>query len=294
MQTHNWISEFRQYLIDQDRGENTVKAYCRDLNLYARWFEEMNSQAFEPSLLNAPDLREYRRHLLDDEKMKGSTWNRRRASFKAFSMWAIFNGHIHTDPMHGVNAVKGDRRVPLALSETEYRALRREMDHMVNSAKTPKKKIQAIRDRAALAFGLYAGVRSGEVVKLEVSDLLLRVKSGEMQIRQGKGRTDAELDIPDELRHALKPWMDIHPGTSKVFPISQREIERRAKAIGKAAGIDRMWFHRTRHTMISRALNVLEIPLPIVQAAARHVRGETTMMYATATRTQVLDALNRL
>jgi site-specific recombinase XerD len=290
----NWLSSFRQHLIDQDRGDNTVKAYCRDLELYARWFEQANNQVFEPSLLCAPDLREYRRYLLDDEKVKGSTWNRRRASFKAFSMWAIFSGHIHTDPLHGVNAVKGTRRVPLALGEAEYRALRREMDHMVNSARTPKKKIQAIRDRAALAFGLYAGIRSGEVVKLEISDLLLRDKSGEMQIRQGKGRTDADLDIPIELRHALKPWLEIHPGTPKLFPITQRELERRAKAIGKSAGIDNMWFHRTRHTMISQMLNKHNIPLPIVQAAARHVRGETTMMYATATRTQVLDALNRL
>ena len=289
-----WIDDFAKHLIEEDRGDNTVKAYCRDLELYARWFEQANNQAFEPSLFCAPDLREYRRYLLDDQKMKGATWNRRRASFKAFSMWAIFNGHIHTDPLHGVNAVKNTKRVPLALGEAEYRALRREMDHMINSARTPKKKQQAIRDRAALAFGLYAGIRSGEVVKLEISDLLLRDKSGEMRIRQGKGRTDAELDIPNELRHALSAWMEIHPGTAKLFPITQRELQRRAKAIGKAAGIDKMWFHRTRHTMISRMLNVLEVPLPIVQGAARHVRGETTMLYATATRTQVLDALNRL
>lgn len=299
MDKQNWISEFRQYLIDQDRGDNTVKAYCRDLDLYARWFEEMNGQLFEPSLLNAPDLREYRRHLLDDDQVMATTWNRHRASLKVFALWAAQNGHLQGDPLAGVNPAPVEDPLPKALSAEEFRRLRRQLDIMVNAKRTDVWHAQALRDRAALALMLYCGLRSGEVVKLNVSDLLLRDKSGEVRIRQGKGRKDAVVKINNEARSALREWLAIHPGTESLLPgkatarISQRQIERRVKEIGQLAGLDDMWPHRARHWMITRGLNELNIPLPIMQKMARHKRGETTMRYAVATDEQVALAVER-
>ena len=295
-----WLSDFRQHLIEQDRGENTVKAYCRDLELYARWFEQANSQAFEPSMLNAPDLREYRRHLLEEEQVMATTWNRHRASLKVFAIWAALNGHLQGDPLSGVNPAFIEDPLPKALSAEEFRRLRRQLDIMVNGARTDVWGKQAIRDRAALALMLYCGLRSGEVVKLNISDLLLRDKSGEVRIRQGKGRKDATVKVNNEARSALREWIAVHPGTDSLFPgksterISQRQIERRVKAIGQLAGLDDMWPHRARHWMITRGLNELHIPLPVMQKLARHKRGETTMRYAVATDEQVALAVERL
>ena len=295
-----WLSDFRQHLIDQDRGENTVKAYCRDLELYARWFEQANNQAFQPSMLNAPDLREYRRHLLEEEQVMATTWNRHRASLKVFAIWAALNGHLQGDPLSGVNPAFIEDPLPKALSAEEFRRLRRQLDIMVNGARTDVWGKQAIRDRAALALMLYCGLRSGEVVKLNISDLLLRDKSGEVRIRQGKGRKDATVKVNNEARSALREWIAVHPGTDSLFPgksterISQRQIERRVKAIGQLAGLDDMWPHRARHWMITRGLNELHIPLPVMQKLARHKRGETTMRYAVATDEQVALAVERL
>jgi integrase/recombinase XerC len=295
-----WALDFKQYLIEQDRGENTVKAYCRDLELYARWFEQANHQVFEPSLLNAPDLREYRRHLLEDQQVTASTWNRHRASLKIFALWSALNGHLQGDPLSGVNPAAIEEPLPKALSPEEFRRLRRQLDIIVNGARTDQWGRQAIRDRAALALMLYCGLRSGEVVKLNVSDLLLKDKSGEVRIRQGKGRKDAMVKVNNEARTALREWLAVHPGTDSLFPgkstnrISQRQVERRVKAIGQLAGLDEMWPHRARHWMITRGLNELHIPLPIMQKMARHKRGETTMRYATATDAQVADAVERL
>ena len=296
----NWLSGFRKHLIEQDRGDNTVKAYCRDLELYARWFEQANNQAFEPSLLNAPDLREYRRHLLEEEQVMATTWNRHRASLKVFALWSAQNGHLQGDPLSGVNPAPVEDPLPKALSAEEFRRLRRQLDIMVNGARTDVWGRQAVRDRAALALMLYCGLRSGEVVKLNISDLLLRDKSGEVRIRQGKGRKDATVKVNNEARSALREWLAVHPGTDSLFPgkatkrISQRQIERRVKAIGLAAGLDDMWPHRARHWMITRGLNELQIPLPVMQKMARHKRGETTMRYAVATDEQVSLAVERL
>lgn len=294
-----WLSEFRQHLIEQDRGDNTVKAYCRDLDLYARWFEQANGQEFQPSLLNAPDLREYRRHLLEDQKASGLTWNRKRASIKGFAVWALLNGHLRSDPLFGVNPVAVEDPLPKAFSPEEYRRIRRQLDIMVNAPRTDGWRVQAIRDRAALALMFYCGVRSGEVVKLDVSDLLLRDKSGELKIRQGKGRKDAALKVNEEARFALREWIAIHPGTTGLFPgkgterISQRQIERRFKAICLLAGVQGHP-HQARHWMIDHAINDLKLPLPTVQKMARHKRGETTLGYARATDAQVAAAVEML
>lgn len=296
----NWLFEFQTYLEEQDRSENTVMSYCRDVELYARWFEQMNGEAFEPRLLNAPDLREYRRYLLEEEKAMATTWNRRRASLKVFAMWAAQNGWLHGDPLAGVNPAQVEEPLPKALTPEEFRKLRRQMDIDVNTARTEQWRRQAIRDRAYLSLMLYCLLRSGEVVKLDVQDLLLRDKSGEVQIRQGKGRKDAVVKVGSEARSALKEWLAIHPGTVSLFPgkssdrISQRQIERRVKEIGLAAGLDDMWPHRARHWGITRGLNELMLPLPVVQKMARHKRGDTTLNYARATDEQLTLAAERL
>lgn len=296
----SWLNDFHTHLVNQDRSENTVSAYCRDVTLFAEWFQAMNHQPFEPKLLNAPDLREYRRFLLDEQHISGATWNRRRASIKVFAIWAGTMGWLYGDPMLGVNPVHIEDPLPKALSPEEFRKLRRQMDIEVNTARTDPWRRQAIRDRAALSLMLYCLLRSGEVVKLDVQDLLLREKSGEVRIRQGKGRKDAVVKIGSEARSALKEWLAIHPGTASLFPgkaserISRRQIERRVKEIGLAAGLDDMWPHRARHWGITRGLNELGVPLAIMQKMARHKRGDTTMRYAVATESQLSEVAERL
>lgn len=292
----NWKSDFENYLVNQDRSQNTVAAYCRDVTLYADWFQQMNAQAFEPQLLNAPDLREYRRFLLDECHVQATTWNRRRASLKVFAMWSARQGLIQGDPFTGVNPAQVEEPLPKALSPEDFRRLRRQMDIDVNTARTEQWRWQAIRDRAYLSLMLYGLLRSGEVVKLNVSDLLLKDKSGEVRIRQGKGRKDATVKLGNEARTNLKAWLAIHPGGDALFPgkgsgrISQRQVERRVKEIGLAAGLDDMWAHRARHWGITYLLNEKGLPLPIVQKMARHKRGDTTMRYAVATDEQMAQA----
>jgi site-specific recombinase XerD len=294
------LTEFRKYLTDQDRSPNTINAYCKDIDQYIRWFEHENKQDFHPPLLNAPDLREYRRHLLEEDQVKATTWNRHRASLKVFAMWAAQKGWVQGDPLNSVNPVAIEDPLPKALSPEEFRRLRRQMEIEVNSARTETWRKQALRDRAMMSLMLYCGLRSGEVVKLDVSDLLLRDKSGEARVRQGKGRKDATVKVPSEARLALRQWLAVHPGGHSLFPgkdterISQRQIERRVKALGAASGLDDVWPHRARHWMITRALNELGLPLPVVQKMARHKRGDTTMRYAAATDQQVAAAAEML
>ncbi|MBU1661278.1 MAG: site-specific integrase, partial [Chloroflexi bacterium] len=73
----NEIHDFTAYLQSQDRSPLTVKGYRSDLRSFARWFEQTNGEQLTPQAITPTDLREYRHHLLDVERRKASTINRR-------------------------------------------------------------------------------------------------------------------------------------------------------------------------------------------------------------------------
>ncbi len=289
----SWRNEYEAYLIDSGRSAKTVEAYCRDVDLYARWFRQVNDEPFAPRLLCGPDLREYRTYSLDVERVSAATWNRRLASLKVFAAWSQMRGYIVNDPMRGVLPEEQVELPPYWLSPEEFRRLRRQLEINVNTARTEAWRRQAIRDRAMIALMLYAGLRVSEVVRLTPDDLLLRLRSGYVQVR-GKGGKQARIELGREARRALTAWLEIRPGGAALFVgkgterLSTRQVERRVRAVGQAAGIDDLRPHRLRHTFIRRlAVNddgSPKHPGGWVRDMARHSRSTTTERYYQASR----------
>jgi site-specific recombinase XerD len=293
----NWSDEFVEHLIEQGRSRNTIQAYVRMIKQYAEWFEAARSKPFEPCLFVAPDVREYR--TLRQDKDSANTWNLRLASFKAFAIFAAFKGWIHTDPLQGVRPRELQAPAPKALAAHEMRDVRAELDVQINGARTEFKRDLNVRDRAIVALMAYAFLRSGEVAALDVDDVSLRDKSGDVKIRHGKGDKEATVPLGREARLALGAWLEIGPGRGSLFPgkgserISQREIQRLVKALGVKCGLD-LWPHRFRHTGLSSLHHEHGVPLATVQRLARHVRAETTLRYATASDGQMRAAVEAL
>ena len=292
-----WRDEFSAHLAEQGRSPRTIEAYGRMMSQYADWFEAARAMAFEPRLFVSPDLREYRtvRTQIDS----AATWNLRLAAFKAFAIFAALKGWIHMDLLLGVLPRKLAEAAPKALNAQEYRALRSELDVQINGARTEDQRTRKIRDRAILSLMTYAFLRSGEVVALDVDDIDLRPKSGDVRIRHGKGDKEASVPLSSEVRLALSSWMAVHPGSDSLFPgkgtgrISQREVQRLTKSIGAKCSID-LWPHRLRHTGLHKLIHDAHVDLATAQRLARHVRGETTLRYATATDEQMRLAVESL
>lgn len=292
-----WSDEFRGHLVEQGRSPKTIEAYQRMMRQYAEWFEETRRRAFEPGQFVAPDMREYRTMRIEIDQ--AATWNLRLAAFKAFAMFAMLQGWIHTDPLQGVLPRKQDLPAPKALNAQEFRDLRCELDVQINGSKTDYGRRRGIRDRAIMALMAYAMLRSGEVVALNLDNITLGEKSGEVRILHGKGDKQAKVKLGHEVRMALSEWVAVHPGGESLFPgkgterISQREVQRLAKSIGKKCSIN-LWPHRLRHTGVHRLIHEKHVALATVQKLARHVRGETTLRYAVATDEQLSLAIENL
>ncbi len=285
-----WEESFSLWLIDNGRRAATVRAYLQDVHVYARWFERVNEEPFAPALLNAPDVREYRRYSLEEERVSASTWNRRRASLAVFAAWALEAGEIRVSPMRGVARQKERRLAVYWLDNAAFRRVRRQMEIDVNTARSNAKRVQALRDRAMVSLMLYAGLRVSEVVALDVDDVTLRERSGEVRIRDGKGGVSARLPLALEARLAIAAWLEVRPrGATAMFVsakgarITRRQVERRVAALGDKAGVDELHPHRLRHTFIRRLAvdgnGREQYPPSWVQALARHTRSSTTARY---------------
>lgn len=279
------MDDFRSYLECHGRSKHTVEAYCSDLEQYARWFEQVNGHVFEPGQLCAPDLREYRAHCLA-QSVSPATWNRKRASLKVFSSWCQAQGYVTGDPMQGVKPAKVQELPPYWLTAEEFRRFRRQLDIDVNTARTTAWQRQAVRNRAVAALIMYCGLRPGEVVNLRIPNLLLKERSGAVEVRAGKGGKFAELPVGAEARQALSAWLDLRgvqggslftgKGSTQ---ITTRQVERSLKQVADRAGLDEFHPHRLRHTFVRRLLVEKHEPEHRVQDLARHASFRTTKRY---------------
>lgn len=286
----NWRDDFSGWLEDTGRAEKTVDAYLSDVNGYARWVAALSGE-FVPAMLNAPDLRDYRAHALDEEHVSANTWNRRWASLKVFCAWALESGHVASDPFVGVRKVSDEELPPYWLEESEFRALRRLVETRVNQANTESKMKRALRNRAAFALMVYAGFRVGDVVRIRASDLLLRDRSGTAKVL-GKGDKPATLPLAREARIALQAWMDVHDDDD-LFDVSARQWQRIFEGLGQRVGIDEMTPHRLRHTFAKRLLNTGK-PIGVVKKLMRHNDRRTTERYLQPSRGELQAAVENL
>ena len=64
MDTDDVLQRCRGHLAATGKSPHTLRAYVRDLSLFARWFEATNGKPLSPEAITPIDIRQYRRHLL--------------------------------------------------------------------------------------------------------------------------------------------------------------------------------------------------------------------------------------
>ena len=279
------LETFAGQISNQGRSERTVRAYCQDVRSFAAWFEQVNQQPFEMGLINSVDLRAWREYSLGTEAVSPSTWNRRRASMRVLVDWLMAMGVLTYDPMQGVEKAKQVELPPRWLTRGELMKVLRQCELNVNGATTEAWKRQAVRDQAMIALMAYAGLREGELVALDVSDVEIRERSGKVVIRRGKGDKRREVPLNREARRAVSCWLELigaDAGPCALFigkrgRVTTRTVQRRVAEIGRQAGVE-LTPHDLRHTFAKRMVDG-NVALTTIQKLLGHARLETTARY---------------
>ena len=169
-----------------------------------------------------------------------------------------------------------------ALSGEELRAVELEADRLASS-----------RDRALMQMLLRTGLRIGEVAALDITDVRLTQRSGELAVRHGKGDRRRLVPLSRSVRSALREWRidrTRHPSRPAADSgplwlsrtgqrLSVRSISKLVSAVLGAAGIEES-AHALRHTLATRLVRDHARDLALVADILGHTDVKTTRRYA--------------
>ena len=145
--------------LEEGLSRNTLTAYRRDLELYARWLEGRGRSLLETTEV---DLNAY--FAAKHASSRATTANRRLTVFKRYFRWALRERLIQADPTLRLQAAKQPLRVPKTLSEAQVEALL-----AAPGDATPL----AVRDRTMLELMYASGLRVSELVTLKTFNVSL-------------------------------------------------------------------------------------------------------------------------
>lgn len=154
------INDYRDYLLQNDKSENTVYAYVTDVNLYYKYISAKDIDLYN-SDNNA--IMAYINHLLEDGKSERSV-NRIVISLRSFYNYLKSKDLIKDIPKINYKSSRLDKKLPEILTVDE-------VDKIIKSV--DKDGPKGIRDNALLELMYATGMKVSELIGLNVADVNL-------------------------------------------------------------------------------------------------------------------------
>jgi len=269
------LRRFIEHLCSRGRNEQTTRSYSSDIKLFASWFYETNREELTPQSITPIDLREYKRHLLEDRGLKPATVNRRLASISAFCKWAEEQGLTDGNPCDEISLVPEVRTAPKWLTKKEQYALLR----AVQKENKP-------RDEALIMLMLHTGLRVGEVSDLRLGDISISPRNGKIIVRSGKGEKFRTVPLNSRVRNALSGYLSVRPRVNHDYLFAGQKGERLrppgiyylVKKYGYEARIENVTPHTLRHTFGKNLVDA-GVSLDRVATLLGHSSLNTTRIY---------------
>lgn len=301
------MKEFATYLREHDRSEVTIAGYVQDVRLFAGWFTAANGEELTPEAVTPLDVREYRSYLVDVKKQSGATVNRKLAAVRAWLTWAESEKVIEINPAASIKGIKLGEPDPRWLTRKQTYALLREVqkEEQLAAARAGgdvqhPAVVQARRDAAAIALLLHSGLRVGELVDLDVSDVQVSNRKGQVTVRYGKGGKERTVPLNVDARQAVKAWLDVRgkEGTRLLVgrqgePLTERAVQRMVARYGQRAKLDDLTPHVLRHTF-GKTLADAQVPLDRVAKLMGHSDLNTTKIYTMPSSGDLANAVERV
>ena len=244
----------------------------KTLAYYENTISKMNAALAKPyTQLTTDDLRKY---LSNYEVKRGTskvTIDNIRRIFSSFFSWLEDEDYIVKSPVRRIHHVKAPALVKETLSDEDLEALR--------------DGCRCERDLAIIDMLASTGMRIGELVRLDRTDLNLRERECLVLGRGNKQRPvyfDARTKL--HLTNYLSARTDENPAlfvslNGKHSRMTIGGIELRLRQLGKKLLPQRVHPHKFRRTLATNAIDK-GMPVEQVQKLLGHARIDTTMHYA--------------
>ena len=279
-----YIDQFTAYLeIERNYSQNTVAGYRVDLKDFMRFLQGSSDSLPSVSDVDRLALRGYLANL-HERSLARSTVLRKLSSLRSFFGYLCRHGQLDTDPTADVASPKVQRKLPEFLEQEEVESL-----ILAPDVRT----VVGLRDRAILELLYSTGMRVGELLTLNLSDL--DRQNALVKVR-GKGKKERILPVGGPALDALNSYLGRRRGmaggeSSRAIFLSLRgnrvpdakSIRRRIEKYARAAGIrKKVTPHTLRHSFATHMLNA-GADLRSVQELLGHVSLSTTQVYTHVT-----------
>jgi integrase/recombinase XerC len=292
------IDQFLQHLrYERNVSPHTLRNYASDLEQFrAHLFSVEKRDDIPLEVIDRLTIREWMASLHGDHKKASVA--RKLASLRTFFQFLIREGKLETNPAKQVATPRIERKLPNHLS----------MEDAVRFIETPDLSTElGRRDRAILEFLYATGIRVGELVGIDISDVDLR----ERMVRvTGKRRKQRIVPFGEPAAEALLLYMgQSRPVFLAAAPAAERTdalfLHRRGgrlttRSVGRmidkyiklCADIHAISPHSLRHTFATHLLDA-GADLRDIQELLGHARLSTTQIYTQVSMEKMIEVYDK-
>ncbi|MCG5435808.1 tyrosine-type recombinase/integrase [Micromonospora foliorum] len=280
------------WLRNRRLSEHTRDAYRRDVTGWLRWCAGRDLDPLRATFLH---VNEYARALESSvgarsgRPLTPATVARRLSALSSWYDFLVKLGAVPANPVSGADRPRVDRDHSATVGLTPE-----EVDALLSAADADTG-ATAVRNRAALALLADLGLRVGELISLDLTDL--GTERGHRSVRfVGKGGKQRRRALTPGTGHALDAYLAQRAATTGV-PVPQltgpllvtasgarldrHSVFRMVRRLARAAGIPawaKLSPHSLRHAFATTARSE-GVPLEDVQDAMGHADPRTTRRY---------------
>ncbi|WP_069649773.1 tyrosine-type recombinase/integrase [Caloranaerobacter ferrireducens] len=261
-----YLDEFKKYMQNLDKTELTINTYINNIISFIEWFNDSNSDPFDPKIVTTIDIRDFKSYLINIKNAKANTVNLKIMSLKNYFSFLYSYNYIKEDISKNIKKVKIQNiPEPKWINEKTFRKLRREIYR------------SGYKHHIVMIELFRHALRISEIINLKIDNIILREK-GSCLLIYGKHSKYRKVPINSDCKKAIQDYLKIREKIKTNYnnlllserkkPYTRSAIWKIINKYSKRLGIH-ISPHQLRHYAIKKMVDE-GVPLTVVADLVGH------------------------